>query len=79
VICVEVVRVSDTVFEIILKPRKQIVTLRLNYDTVQAYEKLVAQLNMRNSNSIRITRTHLMTLILEKLVEKPYLLEEILK
>jgi hypothetical protein len=78
VICVEVVRVSDTVFEIILKPRKQIVTLRLNYDTVQAYEKLVAQLNMRNSN-VRVTRTRLMTLILEKVIEKPFLLEEILK
>jgi hypothetical protein len=79
VIRVEVVRVSDTVFEIILKPRKQIVTLRLNYDTVQAYEKLVAQLNAKNNSNVRLTRTHLMTVILEKIIEKPYLLEEILK
>jgi hypothetical protein len=76
---VEVVRVSDTVFEIILKPRKQVITLRLSPDVVTAYEKLVAQLNAKNNSNVRLTRTHLMTVILEKIIEKPYLLEEVLR
>jgi hypothetical protein len=74
----EVKRISETLFEIILKPRKQVITLRLSPDVVTAYEKLVAQLNAKN-NSVRLTRTHLMTVILEKIIEKPYLLEEVLK
>jgi hypothetical protein len=75
---VEVNRVSETLFEIILKPRRQMISLRLNYETILAYDKLATYLNMKyNNNSTKITRTKLMTLILENAIKRPELIEEI--
>jgi len=75
----EVVKLSDTIYEIILKPRKKLISLRLNYDTILAYDKLAVSLNMRNNSSVKITRTMLMTIILERVIQRPELIEEILK
>jgi len=76
---VEVNRVSNTLFEIILKPRKQMISLRLDPDTVIAYDKLATLLNMKYANTrLRVTRTKLMTLILEEAIKRPDLIEEIL-
>ena len=76
----EVVKLNSTVYEIVLKPRKKLISLRLNYDSILAYDKLAVSLNLKNnSSSIRVTRTMLMTLILEKAIQRPELIEEILK
>jgi len=75
----EVVKLSDTIYEIILKPRRKIISLRLNYDTILAYDKLALSLNLKNSSSnIKVTRTALMTIILERVIQRPDLLSEIL-
>jgi hypothetical protein len=77
---VEVNRVSNTLFEIILRQRKQLISLRLDYDIILAYDKLAVHLNMKyNDNKTRITRTKLMQLILENAVKRPELVEEILR
>ena len=73
---VEVNRVSSTLFEIVLK-RKQMISLRLDYEVVLAYEKLAARLNIKYNLRNRITRTRLMKLILENAVKRPELIEEI--
>jgi spore germination protein YaaH len=75
---IEVNRVNSTLFEIILKPRKQMVTMRLDPTIILAYEKLAVQLNMKYNNGTRITRTRLMQIILENAVKRPELIEEIL-
>jgi spore germination protein YaaH len=75
---VDVNKVSETLFEIILKARKQMISLRLDYDTVLAYDKLATVLNMKyNNNNTRITRTKLMQIILENAVKRPELIEEL--
>jgi len=73
---VEVNRVSSTLFEITLRPAKKMISLRLDYETILAYEKLAARLNIKY-NDRKITRTRLMTLILENAVKRPELIEEI--
>ena len=75
---IEVNRVSSTLFEIVLKPRKQMISLRLDYETILAYDKLAIHLNTKyNNNGTRITRTRLMTLILEEAIRRPELIEEL--
>jgi hypothetical protein len=76
---VEVNRVSSTLFEIILKTRKQMISLRLDSEIVTAYDKLATLLNTKYStnNNTRITRTRLMTLIIEEAIKRPELIEEI--
>ena len=74
---IEVNRVNETLFEIILRPAKQMISLRLDYDTVIAYDKLAARLNIKYNNK-KITRTRLMALILEEAIKRPDLVEEIL-
>jgi hypothetical protein len=71
---VEVNRVGETLFEIILR-RKQMITLRLDQNTVLAYDKLATALNTKYN--INITRTRLMALILENAIKRPELIEEI--
>jgi hypothetical protein len=73
----EVNRVSNTLFEIILKARKQIVSMRLDRDVILAYDKLATLLNMKYNMNTRITRTMLMALILENAIKRPELIEEI--
>jgi hypothetical protein len=72
---VEVNRVSGTLFEIIIKQRKQMVSMRLDSDVVLAYDKLATALNTKYN--MRITRTRLMQIILESAVKRPELIEEI--
>ena len=75
---IEVNRVNETLFEIILRPAKQMISLRLDYDTVLAYEKLATVLNAKYSDpKNRITRTRLMALILEEAIKRPELIEEL--
>jgi len=74
----EVIKLSDTIYEIILKPRKRMISLRLDPDTILAYDKLAIALNMRNNSNVKITRTMLMTMILERVIQRPDLLNEIL-
>ena len=73
---VEVNRVSSTLFEIILKPRKQMISLRLDPEIILAYDKLATHLNTHLN--AKITRTRLMTLILEEAIKRPDLIKEIL-
>jgi DNA-binding GntR family transcriptional regulator len=69
---VEVNRVSSTLFEIMLKTRKQMISLRLDSEIVTAYDKIAALLNMKfNTSNTRITRTRLMQIILESAVKRP--------
>jgi hypothetical protein len=65
----EVNRVSSTIFEIILKTRKQMVSMRLDSEIVTAYDKLATLLNMKYNT--RISRTRLMSLVLEEAVKRP--------
>jgi len=74
---IEVNKVSNTLFEIILKSRKQMISLRLDYETVLAYDKLATALNMKYNTNTRITRTRLMQIILEETIKRPELIEEI--
>jgi len=76
--CVEVIKLNETVYEIILKPRKRTISLRLDSDVITAYDKLAVSLNMRNNSNVKITRTMLMTIILERVIQRPDLLSEIL-
>jgi hypothetical protein len=66
---VEVNRVGETLFEIILKTRKQMVSMRLDRDVILAYDKLATLLNTKYNT--RITRTRLMQIILESAVKRP--------
>jgi len=75
---VEVIKLNETVYEIILKPRKRTISLRLDSDVITAYDKLAVSLNMRNNSNVKITRTMLMTIILERVIQRPDLLSEIL-
>ena len=74
----EVIKLNETVYEIILKPRKRTISLRLDSDVITAYDKLAVSLNMRNNSNVKITRTMLMTIILERVIQRPDLLSEIL-
>ena len=76
---IEVNRVNETLFEIILRPAKQMISLRLDYETILAYDKLAIHLNMKyNNNGTRITRTKLMQIILEEAIKRPELIEELI-
>jgi hypothetical protein len=74
---VEVNKVSNTIFEIILKTRKQMISLRLDSEIVVAYDKLATLLSIKYNMNTRITRTRLMALILENAIKRPELIEEI--
>jgi len=67
--------VSETTF-IIPFSKKRVISLRLDSDVVNRYDRLVAKLRLRNIN---ITRTQLFELILTKLItERQELLAELL-
>jgi predicted transcriptional regulator len=65
--------VNETTFIIPLS-RKRVVSLRLDSDVVNRYDRLVAKLRLRN---IKITRTALLELILTKAIERPELIADL--
>ena len=60
-----------------LRSKKKTVTLRLDEDIVNKYDKLVLELTIRNP-SLKLTRTEVMRAILTKAIEKPQLIMQIL-
>jgi len=66
--------INETTF-IIPYVRKRVISLRLDSDIVNRYDKLVAKLRLRNINT---TRTTLLELILSRIIERPELIAELL-
>ena len=60
-----------------LRSKKKTVTLRLDEDIVNKYDKLVLELTIRNP-SLKLSRTEVMRAILTKAIEKPELIMQIL-
>jgi antitoxin component of RelBE/YafQ-DinJ toxin-antitoxin module len=60
---------------IILPSRKRMISLRLDQDIINKYDRLVAKLRLRNIN---ITRTALLELILTRIIERPELIADLL-
>jgi len=69
-----VIKLNDTTYYILLHKSKT-VSIRLDSDIVDQYDKLVLKLNM---NGIDVTRTGLIRRILVEVLRRPELLEEIL-
>jgi hypothetical protein len=60
-----------------LRSKKRTVTLRIDEDVVNKYDKLALELTLRNP-SLKISRTEIMRAILVKAIEKPELITQIL-
>jgi hypothetical protein len=71
----DVIQVDSTSF-IILPRSSQIISLRLDESTVRQYDKLAVYISKLNNQSI--TRSKLMRIVLESVLKRPELLNEIL-
>jgi hypothetical protein len=72
----DVIQVDSTSF-IILPRSSQIISLRLDENTIKQYDKLAVHLSRLNNQSI--TRSKLMRIVLESVIRRPELLSEILE
>jgi hypothetical protein len=72
---IEVEWLNETAFVITPYTRKKLISLRLDREVIEKYDKLVAKLRLRNINT---TRTTLLELILTKAIERPELIAELL-
>jgi hypothetical protein len=69
-----VIKLNDTTYYILLH-RSKTVSIRLDSDIVDQYDKLVLKLNLKG---VDVTRTSLIRRILVEVLRRPELLEEIL-
>jgi len=69
-----IIKLNDTTYYILLHHSKT-VSIRLDSDIVDQYDKLVVKLNLKG---VGVTRTSLIRRILVEVLRRPELLEEIL-
>jgi hypothetical protein len=65
---------NETAFILIPYTKRKLISLRLDREVVDKYDKLVAKLQSRN---IKITRTTLLELILTRIIERPELIADL--